>query len=45
MLASMTNINMKIFPLVEKIRSIVEKNIENIFPQNLTVSIANDQSW
>ena len=29
---------------VEKIRSIVEKNIENIFPKNLTVSIANDQS-
>jgi multidrug efflux pump subunit AcrB len=29
---------------VEKIRSIVEENIENVFPKNLTVSIANDQS-
>ena len=29
---------------VEKIRSIVEKNIENVFPKNLSVSIANDQS-
>ena len=29
---------------VEKIRSIVEQNINNVFPKNLTVSIANDQS-
>ena len=29
---------------VEKIRSIVGENIENVFPKNLTVSIANDQS-
>jgi multidrug efflux pump subunit AcrB len=29
---------------VEKIRSIVDENIENVFPKNLTVSIANDQS-